>query len=279
MSVAPAFAPNLSGRGTPCARCAPPIARSARLVARERRRSERLAAETCSARCRAGRAVRPSHGAGSVCGAAFSLAALNRTATARLAECGLTRAAPVASCARWYRRASHAARRALAGTRPSRCAPRSQPQVSAAQLRALSAPLQRELRSYCDTRARPRRALSRRNMASQPVEATLRPQVRRRAPACALSRAAAARAHNVHAPDAHLARCCASYGPGGAGFGGFQAFKRAYLRHCVVEGAAAARERHREDASSGASAVACLKALRRAAALVQGSRKHAARTW
>ena len=47
--------------------------------------------------------------------------------------------------------------------------------------RALSAPLQRELRCQSDSHARLRRALSRRNMASQPL-AALRPQVRRRAP-------------------------------------------------------------------------------------------------
>ena len=279
MSVAPAFAPSLSGRGTQCARRAPPIALPARLVSRGRRRSEQLSAEACSVRCRTGRAVRPSRGAGSECGAASASAALHHAATARPAASGLTRAAPLASFARWYRRASHAARRAFAGARPSRCAPRSQPQVCSAQLRALSTPLQRQLRSQRDTRARSRRALSRRNMASQPVEAALRPQVWRRSPACALNRAASARPHDVQVPDTHAARCCACCGPGGAGFGGFQAFKRAYLRHRGLEGAAAACERHREDASSGASARERVKALRRAAALVQGSRKPAARTW
>ena len=108
-------------------------------------------------------------------------------------------------------------------------------------------------------------------MASQPVEAALRPQVWRRAPGFALGYAAAARSRSVQLSDTHAARSCASCGPGGACFAGLQAFKRAYLRHCGVEGAAAARERHRENASQGASASARLKALRRAAALVQDS--------
>ena len=227
MSVAPAFAPSLSGRGTQprasfCASHRVHGSRACCAAARgsgwKRVRSAAERAGPCAHRACRQRLWR-SHGCS--CAQRHRHSAPGRTqADARRVACQL-RQVVSSSVARYV-------------SCPCRGAPVSPCTSLAAaganrELRAMSAPLQRQLRTQSDARARPRRVLSRRGMASQPVEAALRPQVRRRAPACAFSRAAAARPCSVQVPNTLAAWLRASCGTGGAGLGGFQAFQRTYL--------------------------------------------------